>query len=273
MPAAADVRSRDPAVGPDGRPLASARNLRLTLEYDGSRFAGWQNQQGVRTVQETLERALCIVLRHPTVVRGAGRTDSGVHAWAQVANVYTLASPEPRRLLRSINGLVGDGLRVITVEEVPLAFDARRDAIGKIYSYRLLHRPAGSALQDGRVWHIHGALDHDLLARELGSVCGTHDWRSYRATDCSSPTTVKTLYSAEFLDEGRGVLVLRYHGEGFLKQMVRILTGTAVEVARGRRPPGDMIRVRERRDRDAAGATAPPGALFLEEVLYGRDGS
>jgi tRNA pseudouridine38-40 synthase len=268
VPAPGEDPSRDGALGPDLRPLPGARNLKLVIEYDGACFSGWQSQPGVRTIQGSLERALGVVLRHGVVVRGAGRTDAGVHAWAQVANLYTTAPVDPERLLRSVNGLLPQGVRVRTIGVVPLGFDARRDATGKQYGYRILHRPGPSPLREGRVWHVWGRLDRQVLAAELGTLAGTHDWTSFRATDCTSPTAIKALSGAWMDVEDNDVLVLRFRGEGFLKQMVRVLVGTAVEVARGKRPPGDMRRVLALRDRREAGPTAPAEGLYLERVEY-----
>ncbi len=243
------------------------RNIALTLEYEGSSFAGWQRQPGQRTVQGVLEQCLATVCRHEVIVRGAGRTDAGVHARGQRANFFTTSEVEPYALLRSIPGIVRGGLAAVQAEEVPLEWDARRNARGKVYAYRVLAREAPSPLLAGQVWHVRKPLDLDLLRRELATLPGLADWAAYRAADCTAPDTVKDLRRAELQVDG-DVVTLVFEGSGFLKQMVRVLAGTAVEVARGRRAEGSMLAIRERLDRTEAGVTAPACGLVLERVLY-----
>lgn len=257
---------RDPCVGEDGRPLPDVRNLRLVLEYDGRCFSGWQRQPGVRTVQQVLEDLLTSVLRHTTVVRGAGRTDSGVHAWAQVANVFTHSTLPVERIRRAIDALAGPGLRAISVDDAERLWDARRNALGKRYAYHLVLRT--SALREGRAWILQRGLDVDRLARELESVPALCDWSAYRAADCTAPDPVKALWRARLLPEPREEWRIVFEGEGFLKQQVRAMVGTLVEVAQGRRPPGDFGEIRESRDRRRGGSTAPAEGLYLEQVYY-----
>ncbi len=249
------------------------RNLLLTLEYDGSTFAGWQLQPNQRTVQGVLTDALRLLCRHDVVLRGAGRTDSGVHARAQRANFFTDCDLPPAKFVRGVTGIVKGHVAVIAAEEVPLDFDSRRHARGKVYAYRLLLRESRSPLLAGRAWHVRLPMDLDLLAAELATLPGKADWSAYRSGDCSSPNPTKTLHEARLVREADDVIALVFRGSGFLKQMVRILAGTAVEVAVGRMPPGSMIRIRDAKNRQQAGPTAPPEGLFLEEVLYAADGA
>lgn len=244
------------------------RNLLLTLEYDGAGFAGWQVQPNQRTVQGVVTGALQTLCRHDVVLRGAGRTDAGVHAWAQRANFFTDCALPPAKFVRGVTGILQGGAAVVAAEEVDLDFDARRSAQGKIYAYRLLLRNARSPLRDGRAWHVRRTLDLDLLEAELATLPGTANWSAYRSADCGSPHPVKTLRSATLRREERDVVSLVFEGSGFLKQMVRILVGTALEVASGRMEPGSMVRIREGQNREKAGPTAPPHGLYLEEVLY-----
>jgi tRNA pseudouridine38-40 synthase len=253
-------------VGPD---TPGARNLKLTLEYDGAGFHGWQRQAGgLRTVQGEIEAAAAILFGHPVVARVSGRTDAGVHALAQIVNLYTHRAVPLKRVLRGLNGLCGLDVRVLAVEEVPVGWEARVNARGKWYRYLLLPRSSDSALQRGRVWRVNPGLDLDVLAAELSTLPGTAHWGAYRAKDCSSPYPVKTLFAAELERWEGDVVAIRFHGSGFLKQMVRILVGTAVDVGRGQTPPGSMVRIRETQDRTQAGPTAPAHGLYLERVLY-----
>jgi len=245
------------------------RNVRLVVEYDGSFFHGWQRQPDLRTVQSALEDALRVVLRQEDVyVKGSGRTDAGVHAWAQIANVRTTSDVSLDRIRGGVNALAGDGVRVIRAEEAEPDFDSLRSACGKVYGYRILNRRSPSPLLEGRAWWVRLPIDRDVLARELATLPATADWSAYRASDCGSPDPVKTLRRAELRPERDGTFTLVFEGSGFLKQMVRILVGTAIEVGRGRLDPGAMVRIRDGGIRSAAGPTAPPHGLYMEEVLY-----
>ncbi|MCO4771220.1 MAG: tRNA pseudouridine(38-40) synthase TruA [Deltaproteobacteria bacterium] len=245
------------------------RNIRLLLEYDGSTFHGWQRQPNLRTVQGALEAALKVVLRVDDVyVKGSGRTDAGVHAWAQVANVRTDSTTPLERIRRGVNALAGEGVRVVTAEEAPEDFDALGSACGKVYGYRILNRPSPSPLLEGRAWWLRFPMDLDVLKTELATLPATADWSAYRASDCGSPDPVKTLRRAELREERDGCHTLVFEGSGFLKQMVRILVGTAIEVGRGRFAPGSMVEIRNGLDRTAAGQTAPAHGLYMERVLY-----
>lgn len=243
-------------------------NLLLTIEYDGSTFAGWQVQPAQRTVQGVLTDALRTLCRHEVVLRAAGRTDSGVHARAQRANFYTDRGLPPIKYVRAVTGMVRGGVAVVAAREVPLGFDARRDARGKVYAYRLLLRESRSPLLEGRAWHVRRRLDLDLLAAELASLPGTADWSAYRSSDCAAPSPIKTMHAAELVRETPETVVLVFRGSGFLKQMVRILVGTAVHVAAGRMPPGSMLSIRDGLRRRQAGPTAPAEGLTLERVIY-----
>lgn len=245
-----------------------ARNLSLTIEYDGSGFAGWQLQPGQDTVQGALEEALAVVCRHPVVLRVAGRTDAGVHAWAQRAHFLSTAELSCDRILRGVNALAGAEVKVVAVEEMPLDWDARRDASGKVYVYRILARQEPSALLAGRTWHVPWPLDVEAMQAELAELPARCDWSAYCAADGSDPNTEKDLRSATLSWEPHDVIRLRFEGSGFLKQMVRILAGTLVEVGLHKRARGSMLTARDSGLRAAAGRTAPPEGLYLEQVLY-----
>jgi len=245
-----------------------ARNLALTVEYDGSGFSGWQLQPEKTTVQGVLEQALAVVCRHPVVLRVAGRTDAGVHAWAQRAHFYSTAELSCDRILRGVNALAGPGVKLVAVDEMPLHWDARRDASGKVYVYRLLARPEPSALLAGRAWHVPWPLDLSAMEAELVSLPANCDWSAFCAADGSDPNTVKDLRSATLSHEPHAVLALRFEGSGFLKQMIRILVGTLVEVGLHKRAGGSMLEARASGLRTAAGRTAPADGLYLEQVLY-----
>jgi len=244
------------------------RILKLTLEYDGARFRGWQVQPELRTVQGELEQALRTLLGHPVSVQGSGRTDAGVHARAQVASLKTTSELPLERIRRGINGLTDEGVSCLAVQEAPSEFHARGSARGKVYAYRVLARSSPSPLSATQAWHVPYPLDEVRLAAELATLPGRFDWSAYRAADCQAPDAVKTLARAELRPERWDELTLVFEGSGFLKQMVRILVGTAIDVARGRLEAGAMVRIREAGVRAHAGPTAPPHGLTLERVLY-----
>lgn len=248
--------------------MTDERVLKLVFEYDGAPFAGWQVQPGQRTVQGEVESALATLLGTATRIECSGRTDSGVHAEGQVASLRTTATLGCSRIQRGINGLVSHGVACLSVEEVDPDFHARFSARGKVYAYRVLARGPRSPLRSPRVWHVPQPLDRERLSAELATLPGTADWSAYRAADCGNSTPVKTLVRADLEMEGPDLLVMRFEGSGFLKQMVRILAGTAIEVARGRFEPGAMVRIRDGGDRRSAGRTAPARGLTLERVLY-----
>jgi len=245
------------------------RNLRLVVEYDGSHFHGWQRQPGLRTVQGALEDgARTLFGEADPYVKGSGRTDAGVHAWAQVANVRTRSTLPLHRVRNGLNALAGDGVRVVEVSEVAADFDALGSARGKIYGYRVLARPSPSPLLEGRAWWVRHPLDLDALATELATLPATADWSAYRASDCGAPDPTKTLRRAAMRPERDGSFTMVFEGSGFLKQMVRILSGTAIDVARGRLARGSMVAIRDTKDRTQAGVTAPAHGLYMERVLY-----
>ena len=245
------------------------RLFRMLVEYRGAAFCGWQLQPDQRTVQGEIEAALETLCRRPVRITGAGRTDSGVHARGQVASFRLSTDLSCSRLLRGLNGLTGDDVSIIDLSEAPPDFHPRFSARGKIYVYRLLLRRSPSPLIAARSWHIpYGDVDIDRLERELQSILGEADWRAYRAADCGATNTVKLLRRVEVRREVGDVIALVFEGSGFLKQMVRILVGTAVDVARGKLEEGAMLRIRDAGERARAGRTAPAHGLVMERVLY-----
>jgi len=243
-------------------------NILLVLEYNGSRFNGWQKQpRGTRTIQEELHKALERIVREKIrVVHVSGRTDAGVHARAQVANFEVSKVPDLRRLAHSVSSFLRGEVAVLRAFEVPESFHAGDSALRKCYAYTILHRDTPAVLDWGRVWHLHGRLDLDLMQREAAVLLGVHDFSSFRSSDCSRKTSVREIYRSEVVREGE---YLKYYvvGSGFLKQMVRNLVGTLVDRARGRLTRS-MAEILELRDRRMAGVAAPACGLCLEWVEY-----
>jgi tRNA pseudouridine38-40 synthase len=200
-------------------------------------------------------------------LRGAGRTDAGVHARAQVANFFTETRIPARGFMLGLNAKLPRDVAIRAAEEVPASFDARRSARGKIYRYSIWNQENRSPLLDRFVWHVRGNLDLGAMRQAAGHLVGEHDFRAFRASDCERRNTVRTLRRLEVSREG-DLLRFEVEATAFLKNMVRILVGTLVAVGQGRLPADEVARIRDAGDRTRAGATAPPQGLELVQVFY-----
>jgi tRNA pseudouridine38-40 synthase len=246
--------------------------FKLTLEYDGRAFAGWQSQrERERTVQGELLRALEEIAEGPLRLMGAGRTDAGVHAEGQVASVGLATRLDGETLRRALNAKLPDDLAVLAAEPRPDGFDARRDAIAKRYRYQLWNSELPSPLRAPRFWHVREPIDLERLRAAAARLVGTHDFSSFRGAGSAVKTSVRTLHSVAVTGASRGELRLAFEGDGFLRHMVRTAVGTLVEVGLGRRGVGWIEEVLAARDRAAAGRTAPACGLTLESVRYPDD--
>jgi tRNA pseudouridine38-40 synthase len=243
--------------------------LRLTIEYEGTAYQGWQLQPGGPTVQGVLEQALATALRERVRVRGAGRTDAGVHACGQVAAVRVTRVPDDLgRLRKSLNALTPDDVAVREIALADDAFDPRRHARSRVYEYRLLAAPAPSALWRRFAWHVPVPLDTAAMASAAAALEGEHDFAAFRAADAEPVrSTVRRVLESRLAAEGR-LLVYRIEATAFLKHMVRNVIGTLVEVGRGERPADAIPALLAARDRNRAGATAPAHGLVLVAVRY-----
>ena len=242
-------------------------NIRVVLEYDGTNFAGWQQQAKGRTVEAELKKALRSMTGSDVVVYAAGRTDAGAHAEGQVVNFRTDGRIAPQRLVAALNARLPEDVAVLSAEVVPDDFHARYSARWRRYRYRYLDRPSRPALERGRCWHVRGKLDVEAMAEAAAVLAGKHDWTSYCSASEPAGARVREMRSAQVKRRGEFVEV-ELVAEGFLRGMVRSIAGALAEVGRGKRPPkwvGEVLRACDRRQ---APRTAPAGGLTLTEVIY-----
>jgi len=246
--------------------------LRLDIAYHGAGFAGWAAQPGMRTVQGELERALERILGAPAPLTVAGRTDAGVHAWDQVASCELAADP-PEGLVRGLNALTGDDLAVLDAASAAAGFDARRDARARTYCYRVLASPVPSPFERGLSLYWPHRLDHERLRECASAVPGTHDFTAFTPTQTEHVRFERQIIRAEWHREeavlGEGtVLELRVEADAFMRNMVRVLVGTMLEVAGGRRTQDDFAALLQGAPRERAGDTARAHGLHLAGVGY-----
>jgi tRNA pseudouridine38-40 synthase len=250
-----------------------ARNLKITLSYDGADFYGWQVQPGCRTIQGTLAEALERVTGERVLPQGSGRTDAGVHALAQVASC-AIASPIPAgNLAKALNDVLPAAIRVFNVEAVENGFHARHSAIAKTYRYRLYREEICPPELARYVTHYPFPLDESRMQHAANVVVGEHDFTSFAAADPEKgkdeeePSSVRTVFSSRWERRGEE-LIYTVEGNGFLHHMVRNLVGTFLLVGKGTFSPVDMRRILDQRQRSAAGPTAPASGLWLVGVKY-----
>jgi len=245
---------------------AAVPTVRLDIEYDGTGFRGWAKQPGLRTVQGELETALATVLREPVELTVAGRTDTGVHARGQVASFQTAAEPS-EDLMRRLNGLGPDDLAVTAATVVADGFDARRDAKARSYGYRLLARSAPNPFELGKaLWWPH-QIDRKALDACATALPGSHDFTAFTPTQTDHVRFERNVLAASWTQED-DVLTFRITADAFMRNMVRVLVGTQLEVASGRRTVENFIQLLGGAPRTKAGDTAPPHGLYLESVNY-----
>ena len=247
--------------------MDDVRKLKLVLEYDGTEFSGWQRQDGQRTVQGTLEDTVHQLLGERVEVRGAGRTDAGVHAAGQVASLSLQSRIPATGFLRGMNSLLPGDVAIVDSADAPETFDARFSARGKIYRYRIWNHFVRSPLHARTSWHCRRPLDLQRMREAAAVLCGEHDFRGFRASDCDRKNTVRVIRRFDLTKQG-ALIQIDVEATAFLKNMVRILVGTLADVGRGKREIPDVLRALETGDRAAGGVTAPAAGLTLWQVSY-----
>ncbi len=242
---------------------------KLTIEYDGGPFFGWQRQASGPSVQAALEAAVTGFCGEEATVHGAGRTDAGVHALGQVAHLDLARDAAAATVRDALNfHLRPAPVSVLAVERAAAGFDARRSARERIYRYRIMNRRGPLALDRGRAWHVAGALDAAAMAGAASRFLGHHDFTTFRATRCQAKSPVRTLDALEVSRAGAEIRI-EARARSFLHHQVRNMVGTLRLVGEGRWTADDVTAALDARDRAAGGPTAPAEGLYLTEVRYG----
>ena len=242
------------------------KGVLLTVAYDGEHFAGWARQEGSRTVQDVLRGAITTMDPSVVEVRGASRTDAGVHAEGQVAAFDTERDIEARGWVLGLNAALPDDVAVRAARQVPAGFEPRAVSRGKRYRYRLLLDPVRDPLLRGRAWRVGHPLDLEKMEREAGLLVGTFDFRAFRSARDERTNTVRTISRVTIDRERDRVVGIVVEGSAFMHNMVRIISGTLVDVARGHLDEGAVTRAISSGARDDLGTTAPSHGLCLEKV-------
>ena len=243
-------------------------SMKIVVAYDGTRYVGWQVQPNGPSIQAELEAALATLHKEAVRITGAGRTDAGVHALGQVAS-FAVERPLPvTAYVKGMNALLPEDVAVTSAEVREGPFDARRDARGKRYRYRIENLPTRSPLSRLQAWQVFRPLDREAMRAATAPLLGRHDFGAFRAADCEAHHAVRELTRLEVLGERGGRIEVVAEATAFLKHMVRNLVGTLVEVGLGARAAASLADLLASRDRTLAGRTAPPQGLVLEEVFY-----
>lgn len=253
------------------------RIIRLLIAYDGSHYCGWQRQrQGEATIQEEIERRLSLLCEEPITLHGAGRTDSGVHALGMVAHFHTQTAIPVVAFFKGLNALLPLDIRILNAEEAAPGFHSRFNALGKTYRYDFFTGEVQLPHNRLHRAHMPGPFVPERLRDALAQLIGSHDFTSFERSGSRDKNAtdgrgaVRTLHALQCSPQlgSSDCWSLRVTGDGFLRQMVRILAGTLIEIGQGRRPTDDIVRILAARDRAQAGPTAPACGLFLEKIYY-----
>ncbi len=243
-----------------------SRNIKLTIEYDGANFFGWQKQENKKTVQGELEKAIVSMVNHPIKLRAASRTDAGVHALGQVANFYTHKNISLTGFARGITNRAGGEISITDCEEVHADFDSKINC-GKMYIYQIWNASQPSAIHRNFSWHVFTPFDIERVNDTLPLLFGENDLEAFRDSTCEAEHAIRTIYTIKAVKTDNLVKIY-FLGNAFGRYMVRILAGTIAEIGRKRIDSNGLLEIMNARDRRKAGQTAPPQGLFLAKVFY-----
>lgn len=242
-------------------------NIKLTIEYDGTNYVGWQRQENGVSIQEEIEKAIAKLSGEDVTLIGSGRTDSGVHAIGQVANFKTNSTIPPSRFKFALNNNLPADIIVLKSERVPMDFHSRYDSIGKRYKYLVYNDKTPTALYRNLAYHVSYTLNYDEMMRAIELFKGTHDFTSFMVARNDVETAIRTITDASLCRKGNWISFY-IEGDGFLYNMVRIIVGTLIDIGRGKFKAADIPSMINSRHREASGHTAPPQGLYLEKVYY-----
>jgi tRNA pseudouridine38-40 synthase len=238
------------------------------IQFDGTDFSGWQQQANARTVQEDLKIALRTLTGQDLKLSSSSRTDAGVHALAMPVQFHIDSNLPLKAFVLGLNSFLPHDLRILSAEEMPEDFHARFSALSKIYRYRILNERIARPLERRTSWHIPVPLDLSAMNKAAAFMVGEHDFSAFRAAQCDAVNPVRHVQRIDVMKESPEIVVLEVQATGFLRNMVRILAGTLVDVGQGRHPPEWVLELLDHGDRTRGARTAPPQGLFLVEVHY-----
>jgi tRNA pseudouridine38-40 synthase len=244
------------------------KNFKITIEYDGTTYHGWQRQKNDRTVQEEIEKALLTITGQDVALTGSGRTDAGVHAYAQIANFKCDTRLGRQDFFGGLNSLTADDIAITSCEEVDASFHARYDVKSKVYVYKVLNRPIPAAILRQYTWFIRKKLNLEAIRAASAHLIGSHDFKAFEGVGSPRSHTTRSVFKASLIEEQDGYLTFEIEADGFLRFMVRNIVGTLVDVGLDKISPDEFKRILASKDRSRAGATAPAHGLFLAKVNY-----
>ncbi len=242
-------------------------NIKLTIQYEGTNYIGWQKQPKGDSIQREIEKAIKQITGEEVDLIGSGRTDSGVHAIGQVANFHTNSSIPPDRFMYALNSKLPEDISIVKSEEVAKDFHSRYDAIGKRYKYLIYNHPIRNPLYRRFVYHVFYPLDYHEMNKGIRYFIGTHDFTSFMSANSNVDNPIRRI-DQSFLSREGDLIIFSIEGNGFLYNMIRIIVGTLVEIGRGVMKPHNIPHIIESKNRELAGPTAPPQGLYLEKVYY-----
>jgi len=244
------------------------RNIKITIEYDGTNYLGWQKQPQGSTVQEKIEKALTNMTGEKINLLGSGRTDSGVHAFAQVANFETNSNIKSIEFQMGLNSSLPIDITISDAQEVDMDFHAQFSSKSKTYIYKILNRPHPSALLRKRSWYVPTALDIDQMKKSAEYLIGEHDFKAFAQSGIEVKTTIRNVLNMSLEQKENNIILFSIEATGFLKRMVRLIIGTLVQVGKGRITPLDFAQILNSGEKTKFVYAAPPQGLYLKEVKY-----
>lgn len=243
------------------------RNIKLIIEYDGTRYCGWQVQKNGLSIQKVLQNAIEDLVGHDIKLTGASRTDARVHAKGMVANFFTQSRIPVEKFPAAINCKLPEDIKVVDAHEVDDSFHSRYSSKGKKYCYIIFNRKVPSAILRNYTAHVSQSLDVSKMVKAAEFIVGTHDFSAFKSSGSSVKNNVRTVKSLKIVRQG-DIVKIEIEADGFLYNMVRIIAGTLIDVGLGKLTPESVETILESRDRNRAGKTAPPQGLYLECVYY-----